>query len=115
MKTWCLTLDLYDDPVLIEEYKRHHKNVWPEVLDSLRNAGILQARIYLLGTRLVMVLGTRDDFNFESKAVADAANPTVQAWENLMWTFQKPLPQAKPGEKWMLMEPIFDFESSPSF
>jgi L-rhamnose mutarotase len=108
VKTWCLTLDLQDDPMLIEEYKRHHRNVWPEILESLRNAGIVQARIYLRGTRLVMILETADDFSFDAKAAADAENPKVQAWEKLMWRFQKPLPQAKPGEKWMLMEPIFE-------
>lgn len=108
MKTWCLALDLHDDPVLIEEYKRHHRNVWPEVLQSLRSSGILRARIYLLGTRLVMVLDTTEEFNLEAKAAADAANPVVQAWEKLMWTYQKPLPQSRPGEKWILMEPIFE-------
>ena len=108
MKTWCLTLDLDNDPALIEQYKLHHRRVWPEILQSLRDAGIMQARIFLLGTRLVMVLETADDFSFEAKAAADAANPKVQEWEKLMWRFQKPLPQAKPGEKWLLMEPIFE-------
>jgi L-rhamnose mutarotase len=108
VKTYCLTLDLHEDPALIEEYKRHHQNVWPEVLQSLRDAGIIGARIYLLGNRLVMTLETEDDFSLEAKDAAEAANPTVQGWEQLMWKYQRPLPQAKPGEKWMLMEPIWE-------
>jgi hypothetical protein len=28
-----------------------------------------------------------------------------------MWEFQKPLQQAKPGDKWLLMERIFKLES----
>lgn len=111
MKTWCLTLDLKDGPGLIEEYKRHHQQVWPEILDSIRNSGILEARIYLLGNRLVMTLETTDDFSFEAKGAADAANPKVQEWETLMWNYQKPLPQAKPGEKWLLMEQIWELQN----
>jgi L-rhamnose mutarotase len=38
----------------------------------------------------------------------DASNPKVQEWEQLMWKFQQPLPGSKPGEKWMLMERIFE-------
>ena len=51
-----------------------------------------------------------DTFSFEAKAKADAANPKVREWEELMWTFQKPLPGAKPGEKWLPMERIFKLE-----
>jgi L-rhamnose mutarotase len=55
-----------------------------------------------------MILYTTDDFSFEAKAAADRANPKMQDWEALMWKFQKPLPQARPGEKWILMEKIFE-------
>jgi len=54
-----------------------------------------------------MIMETEDDFSFEAKAAADAANPRVQEWEELMWTYQQALPLAKPGEKWMRMERIF--------
>jgi len=103
----CLTLDLKDDPALIAEYKRHHEQVWPEVLASLRDSGIVHAEIYLRGTRMVMILEVEPGFSFEAKAAADRVNSTVQAWEELMWTFQAPLPDAPPGEKWQRMERIF--------
>lgn len=113
MKTrrYCLTLDLKDDPALIAEYKRHHKKIWPEITESLRDAGIEDMEIYLLGTRLFMILEAGPGFSFEAKARADQANPKVQEWENLMWKFQKPLPRARSGEKWLLMERIFKLES----
>lgn len=113
MTRYCLTLDLANDPELIAEYKKHHANVWPEVLESIRSSGVLDLEIYLLGTRLFMILETTDEFSFDQKAEADRSNPKVQQWEKLMWRFQRPLPQAKPGEKWLLMERIFELGSSP--
>jgi L-rhamnose mutarotase len=109
MKTYCLTLDLQDDPKLIAEYKWYHRpeNIWPEVVNGLRSHGILSEEIYLLGARLVMILQTTDDFSFAAKSLADVENPKMKEWEALMWKYQKPLPHARPGEKWVLMEKIF--------
>ena len=110
MKTYCLALDLKDDPALIAEYRRYHERdvIWPEVVENIQGQGILSEEIFLLGTRLVMVLRTTDEFSFETKAATDRANVRMQAWEKLMWTYQQPLPQAKPGEKWVLMKKIFE-------
>jgi L-rhamnose mutarotase len=104
----CLTLDLKDDPDLIAEYRRYHQNVWSGVVRSLRDAGVVDAEIYLRGTRLVMILDVDASFSFESKAAADEANPVVQEWEKLMWRFQQALPDAPPDEKWQRMERIFE-------
>jgi L-rhamnose mutarotase len=109
-KRYCLTLDLKDDPALIAEYRRHHQKIWPEITRSIRNAGIVDMEIYLLGTRLFMIMEVDERFSFAAKARADRDNPKVREWEELMWKFQKPLPQAKPGEKWLLMEQIFKLE-----
>jgi L-rhamnose mutarotase len=109
-RRYCLTLDLKDDPTLIAEYKRYHQKIWPEITRSIKDAGIEDLEIYLLGTRMFMVLEVNEDFSFDAKASADRLNPRVQEWEKLMWTFQKPLPEAKPGEKWLPMERIFKLE-----
>jgi len=106
-KRYCLTLDLKDDKELIEQYKKYHEDVWPEIKESILGSGITEMTIYLLGTRLCMIMDVDDSFSFEAKAAADAANPKVQEWETLMWKYQAPLPRARPGEKWMLMEKIF--------
>lgn len=110
MKTYCLALDLKDDPVLIEEYKQYHKpeKIWPAVVENIKSMGILSEEIYLIGTRLFMILQTTDDFSFQAKIAADHADPDMQKWEALMWKYQKPLPEALPGEKWVLMEKIFE-------
>ena len=109
-RRYCLALDLKDDPRLIAEYKRYHENIWPEITQSIKNSGIEDLEIYLLGTRLFMIMEVNDRFSFEAKSKADRGNPKVQEWEQLMWKFQKPLPQAKSGEKWLLMERIFKLE-----
>jgi len=66
--------------------------------------------IYLLGTRMFMIMEVNDSFSFERKAKADQQNPKVQEWEKLMWNFQQALSQAKAGEKWLRMERIFKLE-----
>jgi len=110
-KRYCLTLDLKDDPALIAEYKRFHKKIWPEITKSIKESGIEDLEIYLLGTRLFMIMEVSPSFSFERKAEADRNNPKVQEWENLMWKFQKPLPEARPGDKWLLLEQIFKLEN----
>ncbi|MCE7059591.1 L-rhamnose mutarotase [Dyadobacter sp. CY343] len=107
MKRYCLTVDLVDDPEMISEYEGYHKQIRPEIEKSIRDAGITVMDIYRLGNRLFMIMETEDDFSFEKKAEMDAANEKVQEWEQLMWKYQQALPEAKPGEKWVLMNQIF--------
>ena len=106
-RRFCLTLDLKDDPKLIAEYKRYHEKIWPEITRSIQDSGIEDMEIYLLGTRLFMIMEVNESFSFAAKTKADQLNPRVQEWETLMGTFQKSLPEAKPGEKWVLMERVF--------
>ena len=109
-RRYCLALDLKDDPDLIADYERHHESVWPEITRSIRGAGIEDMEIYRVGNRLCMVMEVSEEFSFEAKAAADRADPRVQEWEALMWKYQQPLPMARPGEKWLLMERIFKLE-----
>src|SRR5579862_8670865 len=106
-RRFCFALDLKDDPALIAEYRKHHDKIWPEITQSLKDSGIEDMEIYLLGTRMFMIMEVNESFSFQKKAKADRGNPKVQQWEELMWRFQQALPQAKPGEKWLLMERIF--------
>jgi L-rhamnose mutarotase len=102
-------LDLKDDPDLIREYERWHQSgqIWPEIVESLHAAGIAEAQIYRTGNRLMLILDVRDDFDATAKAAADAADTRVQAWETLMWKYQRALPWAQPGQKWVPMQSIF--------
>ena len=108
MIDYCFTLDLIDDPALIEEYEAWHRNVWPEVIANIRAAGIEAMEIYRYGNRLMMIIQVNTGYSAERKNELDLANEKVQEWEQLMWTYQKPVPGAKPGEKWVQMKKIFE-------
>ena len=107
MKRYALALDLVDDPQLIAEYEAYHRKVWPEIIKSIKDSGIIQMEIYRIGNRLCMIIEAQDDFSFAKKKIMDATNPKVQEWETLMWKYQQALPYGKAGEKWLLMEKIF--------
>ena len=81
MKRYCLALDLKDDDSLIAEYEEHHRKVWPEILQSIADAGIDKMEIYRTGNRLFMIMEVNNSFNFDEKAAADAASENVQEWE----------------------------------
>jgi L-rhamnose mutarotase len=111
MNRYCLTLDLVDDPVLIKEYEDMHQRVWPEIKESITTAGIDAMEIYRYGNRLFMIMEVNDGFSFDRKSAMDAQNEKVQEWEELMWKYQQAVPGAKAGEKWMMMNKIFELKA----
>ena len=108
MKKYAFALDLIDDIELISEYEKYHKNVWPKIIESIKSSGIDKLDIYRVSNRLFMMMEVNETFSFERKTEMDKNNPIVQEWESLMWKYQKALPIAKHGEKWLLMDKIFE-------
>lgn len=108
-KRYCQTLDLRDNPQLIAEYRKRHarENVWSEVLQGIREVGILEMEIYILGTRLFMVVETPVDFNWDEAMARLATLPRQAEWEEYMSVFQMADPSASSSEKWQLMERMF--------
>jgi len=106
----CLALDLKNDPQLIKEYEDHHKKIWPEIALSIKESGITNMEIYRFQNRLFMIMETTEDFCFEQKQIMDEQNPKVQEWEQMLWRYQQALPGSKEGEKWQLMNKIFEME-----
>ena len=104
---YMLTLDLVDDPSAIAAYEAHHRSISQEIRASIRHSGVVGMDIYRFGSWLCMIMEVDADFTFQKKAEMDQANLHVQRWERLMWKFQRPVPGAKAGEKWVLMEQIF--------
>lgn len=108
IRRFCLTLDLVNDPKLISEYEEMHRQVWPEIIQSIKSSGIANMEIYRFEQRLVMIMEVVDSFSFELKSQSDLQDAKVQEWERLMWKYQRAVPGAKPGEKWVLMNKIFE-------
>ena len=114
MQQHVLMIDLVDDETMIGEYVAWHASgaVPASVISSIRDSGITAMNIYRVANRLAMVIEVTDDFSFKSKAVSDREDPDVVAWEALMARFQRPLPCAEPGEKWVIGELIFNLTAT---
>jgi L-rhamnose mutarotase len=110
MKTYGKTLFLQDDSAKIEDYKRYHAAVWPEVLAALRESGVTGMKIWLLGRRMFMLMETRDDYDPARGGGQYAAHPRVQEWETLMRTLQERAPEAPADQWWADMELVFDMD-----
>lgn len=108
-KRFCQTLDLKDDPDLIVDYCRLHEqgHVWQEILEGIRSVGILEMEIYLLGTRLFMIVETPTDFDWQAAMARLATLPRQAEWEALTARFQQASADAASAEKWQLMQRIF--------
>jgi L-rhamnose mutarotase len=107
MNRYVLTVDLKDDPEAIASYKAHHQRVWPEVLASLRSAGIRAMEIFLLERRLVMVVETDGRDVRDCFAIHHDSHPRVVEWEKLMQSLQAPPAGAAPGAGWTAMTRVF--------
>ena len=111
MKILCFTTHLVNDEKLIEEYKYHHRNLWPGLAEHTVRSGINSLELYNTGNRLVMIYEVDDNFDPAKEAeIPDELKLKNREWQKLMSKFQKPLPQAKPGEVWVEMEEIFDLK-----
>ncbi|MBR5482099.1 MAG: L-rhamnose mutarotase [Bacteroidaceae bacterium] len=109
VKRYCQTLDLRDNAELIAEYRRRHarENVWPEVLKGIREVGILEMEIYILGTRLFMIVETPLDFDWNTAMARLSTLPMQAEWEDYMAEFQLVKAGMSSAEKWQLMERMF--------
>lgn len=109
VKRYCQTLDLKDNPELIAEYRRRHSNgeAWSEILWGIREVGILEMEIYIVGTRLFMIVEAPLDFNWDEAMSRLSTLPRQQEWEDYMSEFQQAAPGSSSNEKWRMMERMF--------
>ena len=109
VKRYCRTMQLKPDDVLIHEYIRRHSEgeAWPEILDGIREVGILEMEIYLLGNRLFMIVETPTDFDWDTAMARLATLPRQQEWEDYMALFQDCRQGDTAEDKWQMMERIF--------
>ena len=109
VKRYCQTLSLKENPELIAEYKKRHRqeNAWPEILAGIKEVGILEMEIYILGSQLFMIVETPLDFDWETAMKRLSTLPRQQEWEDYMSIFQQAAEGASSAEKWQLMERMF--------
>ena len=109
VKRFCQTLDLKDNPELVAEYRRRHSEgeAWSEIIEGIKEVGILEMEIYLVGTRLFMIVETPLDFDWDTAMARLATLPRQQEWEGYMAEFQVAAQGASSDEKWRMMERIF--------
>ena len=109
VKRYCQTLDLKDNEALIAEYRKRHSEgeAWTEIIDGIREVGILEMEIYILGTRLFMIVETPTDFDWDEAMARLATLPRQAEWEDYMAEFQLVKAGMASAEKWQLMERMF--------
>ena len=109
VKRYCQTLDLRDNPELIAEYRKRHsrEHAWKEILKGIREVGILEMEIYILGTRLVMIVDTPEEFNWKEAMDRLATLPRQAEWEAFVAQLQGCREDARSDEKWQMMEKMF--------
>src|ERR1700737_4894028 len=108
MQTYGMTLMLKDDDAIVQRYRQYHRNAWPEVIGRLRQVGVVEMRIYLLGRRLFMYMEAVDGFAPEREFPKLVEDARYREWDDLMRSLQQPAPEAKAGEWWAAMEEVFD-------
>lgn len=104
MERFCFTLDLENDPTLINKYEEYHKNIWPEIKEGIKSVGIIDMQIFRFQERMCMIIEVPENYDFEMQMQKLSSLPFQQEWEQLMWKFQKELVK---GEKWVKMNRIF--------
>ncbi len=111
-KRYCKTLALKNDAQLIEDYKKAHapNAAWPEITQGMKDVGIIDMEIYILGTRLFMIMDTVADFDHDKAMAELATKPRQSEWEAYVSKFQQTSADASADEKWQLMERIYKLD-----
>ena len=104
MKRFGLVIGVKPDK--IEEYKRLHAAVWPEVLKMISACNIRNYSIFLKDDKLFSYFEyTGDDFEADMKKMA--ADPMTQKWWDVSKPCTQPLETRAEGEWWAEMEEVF--------
>jgi len=110
MKSFGQILDLKNDPRTIDAYEKYHREVWPEVVRSLKAAGITKMKIFRVANHLFMYYEAPDNFVPERDFQKYTTSQKSKEWDVLMRTFQQKVPEAKPGEWWAAGKLVYDLD-----
>ena len=96
-------------PGKLEEYRRYHARVWPEILATITACNIRNYSIYHKDGTLFAYMeyvGT----DFEADMARMAADPKTQEWWAIMKPMQAPLTTRAEGEWWADMQEVFHLD-----
>ncbi len=82
------------DPARIHDYRRHHDNVWPELVALYKRCGITEVSCFIGGSRLAVMLETDPEVFPKMKEELEQ-HPVEQKWQALMKQYDRP---GAPGE-----------------
>lgn len=116
-KRYCKILTLRNDPDLIRQYKEVHavNKAWPEITRGMKDVGILDMEIYIHGNILFMIMDTKPDFDHDKAMKALASGPRQKEWEEYVSRFQNTSSDASAGDKWTLMERIYEMDQKEEY
>ncbi len=108
-KRYVQFLKICDNPELVAQYRKWHSQEynWEEVREGIRQVGILEMEIYILGSFLVMIVDTPADFQWKEAMDRLATLPRQAEWEAFVSRFQGCDADARSDEKWQPMERMF--------
>ncbi len=108
-KRFVQTMELKDDTELIREYRKAHDKAhfWHEIEEGIKQVGILEMEIYILGNRLVMIVDAPVDFCWDEAMQRLATLPRQEEWEKHVAAFQQCAADATSDQKWQMMERMF--------
>jgi L-rhamnose mutarotase len=93
-------------PDKLQEYKRYHAQVWPEILDMIRQCNIRNYSIYYKDGYLFSYYEYSGE-DYPADMAKMAADPKTQEWWAIMMPIQDPLYTRRPGEWWAEMDEVF--------
>ena len=94
------------NPKKIEEYKKLHAAVWPDVLKKITECNIRNYSIYLKNNTLFSYFEYVGS-DFDADMAKMAADSTTQKWWDVCKPCQSPLESREEGEWWANMEEVF--------
>ena len=112
MKRYGMVIGLR--PEKLEEYKRLHASVWPDVLRMIELCNIRNYSIFLRefpdGSLYLFSYLEYTGDDFQADMAKMAADPVTQEWWKVCMPMQTPIANAKEGEWWSDMEEVFHFD-----
>ena len=95
-------------PEKLEEYKRYHVSIWPEIAKAIREAGIRNYSIYHFRGQLFAYFEyAGPEAEYEARMETLAKAPRMREWWDIMEPMQVPREDRKPGMWWTDMEEVF--------